>query len=552
MARIVPCDVDRLALAGGHAPELVTLERLRRELDPNLTVFHSVHWTRESGDRTFWGEADFVIVNRAGRILVMEQKNGSLDETSDGLVKRYHDGASNPVVQVRRSVDNIKGKFGRVHRREPALVTDYLVYCPDHRVRSVNAVGLDVSRIVDAAGDHCLVRRIHDLLDDDDDAPQRQATVEAFLRQSLEIHPDIHARVRHGEQQFARLSGQLSQLLAGIEMTPLRLRVRGAAGCGKTSMATRFFDGAVKRGRKPLLVCFNRQLKERIAVSVSGGGRVETWYGLCHRFLEDIGKAPDFRDRDDFGAFWSHVQDEVMAATVPDTWMFDTLIVDEGQDFEPEWFDILRLFARDDADIIWLEDPDQGIRRIEPVVLAGFVGFNIRSNCRSPGTIARFIERALPFDFEKANGLPGQGVGVEVYEDASHQVKLVSRTVSRLLAERFRPEDIVILSMKGIRHTCLADRSRVGNHTLKNFSGDYDLLGNQVFTPGQILLESIYRYKGQQAPAVIAIDIESGEDDDKGHLQRLLYTMFSRATVRLDVLVKSGDPLATRLVEAAW
>lgn len=550
MARIVPSDVDRLALAGGHAPELVTLERLRRELDPDLTVFHSVHWTREADHRTFWGEADFIIVNRAGRILVMEQKNGSLDEADGELVKWYRNGASNPVLQVRRSVDNIKGKFRRVHRREPALVADYLVYCPDHHVRSVNAIGPASSRIVDAAGDNLLVSRIHEILDDEDDEPERRATVEAFLRQSFEIHPDIHARVRHGEQRFARLSGQLFQLLAGIEMTPLRLRVRGAAGCGKTVMATRFFQGAVERARKPLLVCFNRQLKERIGAAVDGSGLVETWHGLCHRFLEDIGKAPDFRHRDDYGAFWSHVQDQVMAAPVPDTWAFDTLIVDEVQDFEPEWFDILRLFARDDADILWLEDPDQGIRRNELVTLEGFVGFNVRSNYRSPGTIARFIDRAFPFDFEQANGLPGPDVGVEVYEDTPHQVKLVSRTVSRLLADRFRSEDIVILSMKGIRHTCLADCSRVGNHTLRHFSGEYDLLGNQVFTPGQILLESIYRYKGQQAPAIIAIDIESGGDDED-HFQRLLYTMFSRATVRLDVLVRSGDPLERRLVEAA-
>ncbi len=550
MARIVPSDVDRLALAGGHAPELVTLERLRRELDPDLTVFHSVHWTQEADHRTFWGEADFIIVNRAGKVLIMEQKNGSLDETEGGLVKRYRDGASNPVLQVRRSVDHIKGKFRRVHRREPALVADYLVYCPDHRVRSLNAVGLDSSRIVDAAVDHLLVSRIQNLLDGEEDEPERRATVEAFLRQSFEIHPDIHARVRHGERQFARLSGRLSDLLAGIEMTPLRLRVRGAAGCGKTVMATRFFQGAVERGRKPLLVCFNRQLKEKIAASVDGGGLVETWHGLCHRFLEDVDKAPDFRHRDDYGPFWSHVQDQVMAAPVPDRWTFDALIVDEGQDFESEWFDILKLFARDDADILWLEDANQGIHRNEPVTLEGFVGFNIRSNYRSPGTIARFIDRALAFDFEQANGLPGLDVGVEVYEDTSHQVKLVSRTVSRLLANRFRPEDIVILSMKGIRRTCLAERTRVGNHTLKNFSGAYDLLGNQVFTSGQILLESVYRYKGQQAPAVIAIDIESGGDDEE-HLQRLLYTMFSRATVRLDVLVKSGDPLERRLVEAA-
>ena len=115
------------AQAGGDAPELVTLERLRRELDPRLTIFHFVHWTRESGDRTSWGEADFIIVNRARNVLVTEQKNGSLDETSDGLVKRDHAGASNPVVQVRRSVANVKSQFRKVHPREPTLITGYLV-----------------------------------------------------------------------------------------------------------------------------------------------------------------------------------------------------------------------------------------------------------------------------------------------------------------------------------------------------------------------------------------------------------------------------------------
>ena len=37
MAYIVPSDITRLALAGGHAPELVTLERLQRELGPEYT-----------------------------------------------------------------------------------------------------------------------------------------------------------------------------------------------------------------------------------------------------------------------------------------------------------------------------------------------------------------------------------------------------------------------------------------------------------------------------------------------------------------------------------
>ncbi len=35
---------------------------------------------------------------------------------------------------------------------------------------------------------------------------------------------------------------------------------------------------------------------------------------------------------------------------------FDTLIVDEGQDFERDWFEIMRLFLQEGANILWLED----------------------------------------------------------------------------------------------------------------------------------------------------------------------------------------------------
>ena len=360
------------------------------------------------------------------------------------------------------------------------------------------------------------------------------------------LAPDIHAYVRQGETRFVRLSSRLSDILTSIERTPLRLRVRGSPGCGKTVIARRFFQEAVERSRKPLLVCFNRQLMERIRASVGRGGLVETWYGLCHRFLESIDEAPGFSRKDSDAEFWSRIQDQVMAARIPESWMFDTIIVDEGQDFEPDWFDILNLFARDDAAIVWLEDPHQAMRTNDPVVLEGFVGFNYRS----PESIVRFIKKALPFEFEQANDLPGLGVGVHAYEDDRHQVRLVSRTVSKLLVGKFEPQDIVILSMRGIENTCFGDRARVGNHTLKRFAGGYDLLGNQVFTPGQLHLESIYRYKGQQAPAINAVDVDSRSRDEE-RMQRILHTAFSRATVRLDVLVKSGDTLEKRLFEAA-
>ena len=44
--------------------------------------------------------------------------------------------------------------------------------------------------------------------------------------------------------------------------------------------------------------------------------------------------------------FWRNVLEQVMDQDVPEDWKFDTLIVDEGQDFEAEWLEILRLFLQ--------------------------------------------------------------------------------------------------------------------------------------------------------------------------------------------------------------
>lgn len=58
--------------------------------------------------------------------------------------------------------------------------------------------------------------------------------------------------------------------------------------------------------------------------------------------------------------------------------------------------------------------------------------------------------------------------------------------------------------------------------------------GSQVWSYKEIMLDSLYRFKGQAAPAVILTDIEELESQER--LQRLLYTGMSRAAVRLDLV----------------
>jgi hypothetical protein len=112
MAHLIPSDLTRLALAGAHAPELRTLALLKDALPDDYNVFHGVRWSRQYKGATVYGEIDFIVMNRAGDVLLFEQKNGPLEEDEDGLHKHYGEVRKSVGDQILRAVANVKEKFG--------------------------------------------------------------------------------------------------------------------------------------------------------------------------------------------------------------------------------------------------------------------------------------------------------------------------------------------------------------------------------------------------------------------------------------------------------
>ena len=66
MARLIPSDLTRLALAGAHQPEVATLADLQKALPDDYTVFHGVHWTQRYNGTTLFRQIDFAAFNGAG------------------------------------------------------------------------------------------------------------------------------------------------------------------------------------------------------------------------------------------------------------------------------------------------------------------------------------------------------------------------------------------------------------------------------------------------------------------------------------------------------
>jgi hypothetical protein len=56
---------------------------------------------------------------------------------------------------------------------------------------------------------------------------------------------------------------------------------------------------------------------------------------------------------------------------------------------------------------------------------------------------------------------------------------MVVRLVRELNQRGFTYQDIVVLTCLGVSNSVFSEREKVGNVSLRRFTGDYDLFGNQ-------------------------------------------------------------------------
>ncbi len=541
MAAIFPSNITHVAFKTATRGELQTLALLKDGLPADYTVFHNVHWADEGEKNTKYGEVDFVIV-RAGKAVTIEQKNGTkIEETSDDLFIHYFDSSKSVGDQIRRSVEAIREKFKK-QNGGMGINLDYLIFTPDYRVKDINSPTLDVSRIVHAGNKALLPQTIIKLLS----AGKKSNTTEhdailSFFRHEFHLVPDIHRTLKTQEAQFIRSTGGVCEVLQNLRGSPLRLKVSGTAGCGKSIAAVALYTKALEDGKRPLFVCFNRTLADHIGQAVPSGGLVTTFYGLCDRFVSERGHKIDFKNMFEDLGFWNLIQDAVIGEEVPDSWLFDTIIVDEGQDFRQGWLDIVEVFQKDECDFIWLEDQMQNLSGSKPIILNNFVTYDAKTNFRSPVRIAQYIEKVLPFEFKIGNVFAGMSVAVHGFKKPEDQQEIIGLRIAHLIKSGFRPSDIVVITCRGITSSPLAELDSFGNYSIRKFTGAYSNDGGQIYQDGQVLFDSIYRFKGQEAPAVILCDV-SPVESNRERWEKILFCGMTRPTLRLEVIANKSSP----------
>jgi superfamily I DNA and RNA helicase len=286
-------------------------------------------------------------------------------------------------------------------------------------------------------------------------------------------------------------------------------------------------------GRLALYVCFNRPLADAMKRVAPDPSQVVTFHELARLSMEQAGQRVDFSRGDAFQTLARGFN--AISARLAGT--FDTLVIDEGQDFEQEWATSVIGLAKPDARVLWLEDPEQTLYERPRVELPGWARLLSPVNYRTPQLLVEFMNWLALTDTPVESGSAIRGfdpIWIDVPdEDGEAMITSTADAVRRLVDQGFATRNIVVLSYRGQASSALvgkAGRDRLAGHRVKRQLG-YDERGDALWSEGELLVDTIFRFKGQAADAVVLTEVDFDRMDLRE--RRRLFVGISRARLHL-------------------
>jgi len=539
MGRLIPDDLDTASLE--HSERRV-VEALVEGTSPEWCVVPSVHFVDDRGRD---GEADVVLLHPTFGMLVVETKGGEI-QIAEGVW--FQNGSrldKTPVEQAMRAKYALIQKIKAATRKlgTERLLAAHAVALPDATDCPPGALGVDLTRpmVFTAAELQWPDVALAALLSE-----RPPVTSEMFERSVRVLRPDVAFSTDPNGVMRAtqrRLGDQTLAILRIAEQLDLnqRVAVDGPAGSGKTRLASSWARRAAERGERVLLLSFNLPIGAWLTASFERQPLVTA--GSFHRtvaellapagFVEPADPSPEF--------FATGYSDAIQDLAPVLEHRFDTIILDEVQDFRPEWLAALPhlLDADGPARQFRLGDQSQNIYGVAVEELDGWVQFRLTDNCRNTRPIAEVAERLGGGGAVK--GCPaGQPVQFTHATGKKEIRKRVAETIAHLVDALGVPPSTIAVA---------TTRSELRDDLLASDRQTVPLVRWEDRDEGSVLCENVHRLKGMEFQAVV---LASVLDADHPQLRDLLYVGASRATTYLHViapretaaLMGIGDPTA--------
>jgi hypothetical protein len=558
----------------GDTAERLVEARLRDALPADVRLYPNVRFvakTRRAGP-AHDGEADIVVVDPERGLLVIEVKGGEPTRDARGrwwlggreLPRSPFEQAEAAKRDLANAIEDLPGwPTNRELRRGHAVAfprADLASLPKGHVLLGPDAprdIVLDEAALADAATTRRAIERAFDFwvgdgtrghpLDD-----RQLALIDEFLAPTVTVHRLLRRDVDDDRARLVRASNAQLTVL-NHNRSKLRLEIVGPAGSGKSLVAVAKARRLAREGWRTLFVCFNQPLATtviRLVEEEGGPDDLRPTVTTFHRLAETMAAAAAILPPKpvDPGQDWfdglPRLLDEAIRTGDDDR--FHAIVVDEGQDFEPEWLLSLELLLRNpDEGILWIfHDPGQALYRDDRVGELGLGRIDLFEDWRSPAPVATL---AAGFYHGPGEPLPmeeqGRAPVIIEAEPGAPTVDAVRRQLHHLVEEEgVRPWDIVVLSGRSAPNSEVWRQRRFGLVELWNGALDSD--GRSLGLPadaipdepkdaGVVRFESIRRFKGLERAVVILCELPS----EGARLDQLLYTALTRATTHLVAIV---------------
>jgi hypothetical protein len=520
MGILVPDDFPLSQLKNDEERRVV--EALRDGLSDGWLILPDVglHGSRDR-------QIDIVLVHQDEGVVVIEVK-GHVPDIREGIW-HSHGRPMNPqpLEQARDNSYSLRDRLRLIGGELSFLAVDYAVAFPN----ALNVVGalppdVDAEQILvgpsfdDTSGaiDRLLYRRTGN-------SRLAAGSVEAIvhlLRPNATFTWDPEARARMARQRLEQICGQHVRVLERLDVNR-RVVVTGGAGTGKTRLAMAWARRAFMRGERVLLTCYNDPLADDMAERLFDHERlmVDSYFRGAFR-LE--GMPPLVIPPDSNPTFW----DVTATDHLRDHWhrvaqRFDTIIIDEAQDFSPAWIAQLTelLDPAGPRRVLMAADEHQALypRGFElPTVDDGWTRCELVSNCRNTSHIARMLQLKLGGPTVPVAGPESLGVGWRVADTIEQAKRAVIAEIDRLVEREFHdPTKVLVATMSRAMRDELREEFAFGSWE----SGD----------GRSIMCETVHRMKGLEFDYVVLVALPSDKVTDE-----LLYVGCSRAVSGLTVI----------------
>jgi len=528
MATLSPQLLPPLRTDAGRYRELDVLERLRDHLPEGFEVFHNIALHTLRGGRDCYGEIDVAVLSPQGCLLLMEVKAGAVVLRDGEIFKLYGDGECDVARQGRLQRVAMQNRL-----KEAGLETNLMscLVLPDYEIGDSQVISIPRERIIDAAGFGNMVSTVRQWFAATGSSVDRTALRRLLLNQ-FQVTPNLEAMRDQLLGTVRRLADGLAAWVPRTGSPTGIFRIQATAGSGKTQLALQLLESAAAERLDARYVCYNRSLADHVRRLASPKVEVVNFHELCVEHYRRSEGDPDFSPQ----AF-ERMAAHYVAASAGFAQNLDLLIIDEAQDFDPGWVESLCSRLRPDGRLYVLEDEAQRLYQKEGFELGDAVTITCSDNFRSPQVICDLIN-ALALvrpPIRALNPLRGELPGIRTYASSEELLARTEDAVGALLARGFALADIAVVCGRGRDKSALLNRAGIGPHATRRFTGEYDAGGEPRWSQGELLVESVYRFKGQSAPAVVITEMDFAELDEAA--RRRLFVALTRAQMAVELVL---------------